>query len=291
MEMKKLSKKINQKQILNELTFQLYPNEIVGLVGRNGAGKTTLFRTIAGQYVADQGEILLNGENVFVENRQKEDIFYVDSSDCFFYPYTLEQIGQFYQLNYCRFRVEFFKKLLRQYQLLHKKKFKELSKGQQGLFLMILAISTDAQYLLLDEPFDGLDIMTKRAVIRLLLEEVAESEKSILISSHNLLELENIVDRVLILQNHQITQDYYLDDLKSSMKKYQFVFSNHVIPDFIRKNGKILENQEHVLIALFQKTNENLLWEIQDTKPVFYEELPLTLEDLFITQMFKNERG
>lgn len=289
MKISHLSKKIQKNSVLENISFEVNPGQIIGIIGRNGSGKTTLFRTIAGDYLPDCGEVWIDEKNIFKYPEKKEQLFYVDPQENFFKSYTLQQISEFYQLNFQQFRKQHFLELCESHHLDCQKRFRELSKGQQGLFLMILAVCSDARYLLLDEPFDGLDVIVRKEVIRLLLQEMAESQRSILISSHNLTELESIVERVLILKDKKMVQDYDLDILREQAKKYQFVFADRKMPGFIREHGKIIEVQGRVLIVLFEQMTEEIEEAIQTAQPIFYEELPLALEDVFTTQLVNAE--
>jgi ABC-2 type transport system ATP-binding protein len=156
-----------------------------------------------------------------------------------------------------------------------------MSKGMQGLFQMILAISSNAKYLLLDEPFDGLDVIVRKKVIRLLLENLSEGRRTALIASHNLNELENIIDRALLLKGSTLSRDYRLEDLREHAKKIQMVFKTKKVPEIIKQNSKALDFQGRVVTALFENFTVELESQIKDLEPLVFEELPLTLEDLF----------
>ncbi|MFW7432520.1 ABC transporter ATP-binding protein [Vagococcus carniphilus] len=151
----------------------------------------------------------------------------------------------------------------------------------QGLFNIILGISSNAQVLILDEPFDGLDVIVKKQVMKLLLNEISLAQKSLLISSHNLIELETLLDRALILKNGKIVNEYHLEEVKGSMKKVQMVFKDKRIPEVIKKNAEILSVQGRVVVGLFKEITPVLKEEINRIEPVLFEEIPITLEDLF----------
>lgn len=146
---------------------------------------------------------------------------------------------------------------------------------------MILALSSNAKYLLLDEPFDGLDVIVRKKVIGLLLENLSDGKRTALIASHNLNELENIINRALLLKGNTITHDYRLEDLREHAKKIQMVFKTKRVPDCVKMNSKALQFQGRVVTALFENFTSKLSEEIQALEPVLFEELPLTLEDLF----------
>ena len=281
MKVMKLSKMIEGKQILNDVHFELKANEIVGLIGRNGSGKTTLFRTLTGQYVPDKGEIELDGISLLTATQSKSELFYIDEAENFLAPYTLKTINQFYRTAYPNFNQDLFLTLTGSHQLPFHVNYHGLSKGMQGLFNMILAISSNARFLLLDEPFDGLDVIVRKDVIGLLLEHISDNQRTALIASHNLNELENLADRVLLLKNQTIIKDYRLEEMRESAKKIQMVFKTKKIPSLVKEHSRLLTIQGRVITAIFEDFNQDLANKIQTLQPVLFEELPLSLEDLF----------
>lgn len=281
MKVMKLSKMIEGKQILNDVHFELKANEIVGLIGRNGSGKTTLFRTLTGQYLPDKGEIELDGISLLTATQSKSELFYIDEAENFLAPYTLKTINQFYRTAYPNFNQDLFLTLTGSHQLPLYVNYHGLSKGMQGLFNMILAISSNARFLLLDEPFDGLDVIVRKDVIGLLLEHISDIQRTALIASHNLNELENLADRVLLLKNQTIIKDYRLEEMRESAKKIQMVFKTKKIPSLVKEHSRLLTIQGRVITAIFEDFNQDLANKIQTLQPVLFEELPLSLEDLF----------
>ena len=281
MKVMKLSKMIEGKQILNDVHFELKSNEIVGLIGRNGSGKTTLFRTLTGQYLPDKGEIELDGISLLTATQSKSELFYIDEAENFLAPYTLKTINQFYRTAYPNFNQDLFLTLTGSHQFPLHVNYHGLSKGMQGLFNMILAISSNARFLLLDEPFDGLDVIVRKDVIGLLLEHISDNHRTALIASHNLNELENLADRVLLLKNQTIIKDYRLEEMRESAKKIQMVFKTKKIPSLVKEHSRLLTIQGRVITAIFEDFNQDLANKIQTLQPVLFEELPLSLEDLF----------
>ncbi|MGM0124912.1 ABC-2 type transport system ATP-binding protein [Enterococcus sp. AZ194] len=281
MKIETISKTINDRLVLKEIDFSVHDNEIIGLIGRNGSGKTSLFRTIAGHYLVDSGDVTIDEQSVFSHPELKPLIFYIDEQIHFFSSYSLKKIGRFYQNAYPNFDEKRFFELIEKQNLPLNRSFRALSKGMQGLFKIILAITTNARYILLDEPFDGLDVIIKKNVIRLLLESLSDGQRTVLISSHNLNELEGIIDRALILKDMTIVQDYQLEEMRAQARKVQMVFKTKKVPHFIKENCKLLRVQGRVIIAVFENYTEEVEQQIREIEPVLFEELPLTLEDLF----------
>lgn len=276
-----LTKTINQKTVLQDITFELLSNEIVGLIGRNGSGKTSLFRLIAGHYLPDAGDILIQEQSIYRHSIIKEQIFFIDEKENFLKSYSLKKINTFYQLSYSTFDQDLFLQLMQQHNLPLQASYRQLSKGMQGLFQMILAISSNAPYLLLDEPFDGLDVIVRKQVIGLLLEHLSENNRTALIASHNLNELESLIDRALLLKDNKINKDYRLEHMRENAKKIQLVFKTKKIPAIVKENSKLIDFQGRVITAVFEHYTPELAAKIQEHNPLVFEELPLSLEDLF----------
>lgn len=276
-----LTKTINQKTVLEDITFELFGNEIVGLIGRNGSGKTSLFRLIAGHYLPDAGDVLIQDQSIYQHSAVKEQIFFIDEKENFLKSYSLKKINTFYQLSYSGFDQDLFLQLMQQHELPLQASYRQLSKGMQGLFQMILAISSNAPYLLLDEPFDGLDVIVRKQVIGLLLEHLSENNRTALIASHNLNELESLIDRALLLKDNKISKDYRLEHMRENAKKIQLVFKTKKIPTIVKENSKLIDFQGRVITAVFEHYTPELAAKIQEHNPLVFEELPLSLEDLF----------
>lgn len=281
MKIDKLYKTIDDYPVLDDISFELKPGEIIGLFGRNGAGKTTLFRVIHNIYKKESGSITINSQPLEDNPDVREQLFYLDEHFNILANQTPESVSVLYQQLYSTFDTEKFNSLLLKHHLDPKKRISAYSKGMQALFKMILAFSTNARYYLLDEPFDGLDIIVRKQVIQLVLNEVSIHQYSVLISSHNLSELELIVDRALILQKNTIIKEYDLTRLRETTRKYQLVLKKKQVPHFIKEEAKIIQVQGRVLILIIDNMTDDFHQRICDLEPVLFEELSVNLEDLF----------
>lgn len=292
MKVNNLQKTIDGQAILEEINFSLNPQEIVGLVGRNGSGKTTLFRTLAGHYLLDGGEVTIAGMDLAKAVEQKTQLFYIDELDNFLKYYSLKKINEFYRLAYPKFDQDRYLALLKENEFHQRMSYRRLSKGMQGLYQMILAISSEANYLLLDEPFDGLDVIVRKKVIALLLDHLATHENcSIMIASHNLAELEGIIDRVLLLKGKSIVKDYSLEQMREHARKLQLVFRRKGVPAFVKEQAKLLSIQGRVVTVIFEEYTSELADQLKAIEPVVMEELPLSLEDLFEANLRQEKMG
>lgn len=249
MKLTNLSKVIDQEIILEAINLTIPKGVIFGIVGRNGSGKTTLFRTIAGHYLPDSGLVTIDQKAIQEFPYLKEAIFYSDTQ---FHPFdymTPRTIGEYYQALYETFDSSLYQQLVADYQLPNKR-YQQYSKGMQGLLMVIAAYASNCKYLIFDEPLDGLDVMIRKQVIDLLLDTISEGQRSILISSHNLVELEKIVDQVAFLKNHTISSTLELEQRKLMTKKIQFVFKQKEIPQTVKDYGRILSVNGRVVIGI-----------------------------------------
>lgn len=285
MKVNHIEKSIDGKLILEDITFELNKGEILGIIGRNGVGKTTLFRTLMNHYTKDKGTIEIDEKDIETNRELYEHLFYLDIQNNPIAKMAPVAIGKYYQKIYSTFDSEKYDKLIATNNLPKNKNYHQFSKGMQGLFNIILAISSNASYLILDEPFDGLDVIVKKQVLKLLLNEISLSDKAVLVSSHNLTELETLLDRALILKDGTIVNEYHLEETKASMKKIQMVFKDKKVPRIIKENAKILTVQGRVMIGLFKEITPEMQQEIDQLNPVLFDEIPITLEDLFSSNL------
>lgn len=283
-----LTKHLHKKFILDGISFEINLGEITGLIGRNGSGKTTLFRTMTHLYQKEQGDVFIEEQSLYKYPKLREKIFYLDENFHFLSNQKPKRIARYYQEFYSNFDMEKYISLMTKYELNQDFKISQYSKGNQALYKMILAFSCRATYYLFDEPFDGLDMIVKKKVLSLLLHEVSFNQCGVMISSHNLIELESLIDHAIILHQGKIYKDFDLDQVKEVSKKYQMVFQKKEVPGLIKQNCQIIQVQGRVLIGIFDKMTDDLYEEILALDPVLFDEVPLTLEDIFASQ-FTNE--
>ena len=282
-------KTIEKKSILTAISFTQNLGEIIGLVGRNGVGKSTLLRCIAGSYQLDDGQVLIDQTDVAVQPEMRTQLFYLDEAHLFFKGNQLLQIGRYYAQAYPDFDTDQLTDLLAMYHLDGHQRYQQMSKGMQGLFNIILAVCSHARYLLLDEPFDGLDVIVRKNIIRLLLDHVGQTQTAVLITSHNLVELDQLIDRTLILKETKIIKDYQLEQLRQTDRKLQIVLKTNTIPALFKEAGRVLSVSGRVMVVYFPNYSDELAAQIQAYEPVLCESLPITLEDLFEANLVTEE--
>lgn len=277
----KLSKTIDHRAIIEDISFDWQPGEIMGLVGRNGVGKTTLFRTMSRQYLPESGCVTIDDHDLVREPLYQRQLFFIDTQYNFLGNYRLRELPDFYSLVYTGFDQQRYRDLLAHFKLDPQDQYRRLSKGMRALVNVILALTSNATYIILDEPFDGLDVIVRENIASMVIDEVADQTKGFLISSHDLNELDGLSDRVLLLKDSRLAHDYNLEDVRAKAKKVQLVFKDKQIPALLKDNSQLIRVSGRVLVVVFPDYTADLDQQLRALQPVLFEELPLTLEDLF----------
>lgn len=282
---KGLDKSFEHVHALSNINMHINKGSIYGLVGTNGSGKTTLLKHIAGIIRPDKGEISINGMPLSDDDVLKDKVFFIPDELFFYGNYTIEDMCRLYRGLYSDWNQDRFDNLVNVLELKKGIKISRFSKGVQKQVIFSLGMSTMPDVLLLDEPVDGLDPIVRRVVWDLIVDDVAERNMTVLISSHNLREIESICDTVGILSKGELVLQRDLDDLRSNVHKIQVAFSEKPENPYLEldilsqtKSGSI-----DILIA------RNSAKEIEDvlgrSKPLILDLMPLTLEEIFIYEL------
>lgn len=285
-EVRQVTKKFGELEVLKGLHLNMRKGSIYGLVGSNGAGKTTLLKLLAGIYRPDKGSILLDGKPVFENIQVKEQIFFIPDELFYFNQYSIRETADFFRQVYPTWDENRFTELAGVFGIDVKRRVTKLSKGMKRQVSFWLALSVKPRVLILDEPLDGLDPMIRSKVKKLLMADVAEREMSILISSHNLRELEDICDYMGILHDGAILIESELDTLKSGISKVQTAFSAG-LPEGLQNAGNILyqEKRGSVHLLIMRGDEQDIKTQVQNFQPLLLDVLPLTFEEIFVYEM------
>lgn len=277
-----VSKRYNKEQVLNCCSVMLESNKIYGLLGENGAGKTTLLRLIAGIFSVDSGSILLNNQKIYENIHIKQQIYFVSDETYFPFGATLKSLKKDYMQIYPNFDGNCFDMLVQLLQLDVKKSVNDFSKGMKRQVALILGLSIDCKLLLIDESFDGLDIKTRHDFKKIIVDLMQKREMSIVISSHNLSELELLCDEIIVLENGCLEKCDSVEQLKNMIFKVNVIFKNDEILPF-----KILQKTQNGKINTFyvQDEEKNIHQYFEAKDVVFYEIIPCTLEEVFVLKM------
>ena len=283
-ETKKLVKTFDGFKALNELDINVPKGSVYGLVGPNGAGKSTVIRHLAGIYRQDSGEVLIDGQPVYENNAVKSRIAYIPD-EIFYYPQAgIEDMMRFYKSIYPKFSAERFEKLRASFELDSKRPMRKLSKGMQKQAAFWLALSLCPEIVILDEPVDGLDPVMRRQVWSLLMADVAENGTTVLVSSHNLRELEDVCDHVGILNHGRMLTERSLSELQDNIVKIQLALADGgELPSDLNilhesRTGRVRQ-------LILRGTAEELTNRISAVSPLFMDVVPLTLEEIFIYEL------
>ncbi len=279
-------KEFNGFRALDGVNMQVGKGAIYGLVGPNGAGKSTLIRHITGVYKADEGEVLVAGEPVYENRNAKGKFAYIPDDLFYFMQADTMEMKRFYQGMYRTFDDKLFYRMQEFFPNIDvKRNIRRLSKGMQKQVAFWLAICCKPEILILDEPVDGLDPVMRRQLWSIVMSEVAEHEMTVLVSSHNLRELEDVCDHVGIMHNGKIMIESSLTELQGSVCKVQIACKTGApkLPEGFEVLHMSNTGRVYTLIIRgdAKKAQEALYRE----NPTIVDILPLTLEEIFIYEM------
>ena len=280
LEMKNVVKTFGTFRALDDLSLTVPKGAVYGLVGPNGAGKSTAIRHMTGVYRADSGSVMLEGQPIFENPQAKGRIGYIPD-DVFYYPSaTLEEMHRFYRGIYPKFDEDLYNRMKEIFLLPEKTPIRRYSKGMQKQAAFHLTVSTRPEVLILDEPVDGLDPVMRRQVMSVILADVAEHGTTVLISSHNLRELEDVCDHVGIMDHGKMLLERSLADMQGNTHKLQIVGDTPAGLEILHESTS---GRLKTLIVRGQA------WEISTkasaAKPAYYDLLPLSLEEIFIYEL------
>ena len=280
LELKNVTKSFGKFKALDDLTMTVPKGCVYGLVGPNGAGKSTAIRLLTGLYRPDSGSITLEGMPIYENPVAKMRMGYIPD-DIFYFPSaSMEEMRSFYKGIYPSFDDALYDKLFDVFQLPKKGAIRRFSKGMQKQAAFHLCICTRPEVLILDEPVDGLDPVMRRQVWSLILSDVAQYETTVLISSHNLRELEDICDHVGIMDHGKMLLERSLADMQGSTHKLQLVGDTPEGLDILH------ESQNGRLKTLVVRGDaKEITLKVSASDPIYFDVLPLSLEEIFIYEL------
>ena len=279
LEMKNVTKTFDGFAALDDLSMTVPKGAVYGLVGPNGAGKSTAIRHLTGVYRQDKGEVLMEGQKIYENPAVKTRIGYIPDEIFYFPSASLEDMHRYYRGLYPNFDDELYRRLQEVFHL-PKGQIRRFSKGMQKQAAFHLTICTRPDVLILDEPVDGLDPVMRRQVWSLILSDVAQRGTTVLISSHNLRELEDICDHVGIMDHGKMLLERSLADMQGATHKVQLVGEIPEDLDVLHESGS---GRMQTLIV--RGDAEELRSRIVAANPTYFDILPLSLEEIFIYEL------
>ena len=285
-EVKNLVKTFDGFTALDSATLTVPKGAVYGLVGPNGAGKSTLLRHITGVYKQDSGQVTVCGIPVYENRHAKERIVSIPDDWFYYNQSTIWEMAKLYAGMYPQFDRERFNNLRELFRLPEKKPIRRMSKGMQRQAAFWITMSCMPEYLVLDEPVDGLDPVMRRQVWQVLLDDVSARGTTVLLSSHNLRELEDVCDHVGIMDKGKVLLERTLSDLQDNTVKIQVAYKTAEEPT-LPAELQVLHHSRvgRVHTYIMRGSSEEICRRMQITDPVLLEAIPLTLEEIFIYEL------
>ena len=281
-----VSKSYESIPVIKNINLELKQGSIFGLIGANGAGKTTLIKTLCGIYAPDTGHVRLHDKDVYNDSDIRQNIAYVPDNITFYNNFTVKDMKDFYKNIYRNWDEDRYKTLREVFTFDEKKRIKHLSKGMKTQLLLLIALSCKPEVILMDEPTSGLDPFIRKEVLNLIVQDVSSRSTSVLISTHNVSELEQICDTVGFIDKGELKLQQDMDNLKTAYKKIQIAFKDEMSEEFKRefkphiskKHGKIYEIIVNMDYEIFESN-------VKKYQPLFVEHIDMTLEEIFLFKM------
>lgn len=291
-EIKDIVKTFGYKKVLNHLNLTIPTGSIFGLIGPNGAGKSTLLYLLNGISKPNEGCVLYDGLEVFENPDVKKDIMLI-SDDPYYFPHaTIETMKDFYKTWYPSFNETTYNRFLNIFSLPLHKPIKDFSKGMKRQTMLAIALAIAPKYLLLDEAFDGLDPVMRLTFKRAITSLIENKEMTVIISSHNLRELEDICDYFGILDNGMISTSGDLFETKDHIHKIQIAFKDELDKDrFDHLDLLSFKKQSRVINMVVKGDIEEIKKYLYALNPLMLEVLPVNLEEIFIYEMERKGYG
>lgn len=279
-------KKFGTFKALDGFDMHVEKGSIYGLVGSNGAGKTTIINHLTGALFADSGTVEIDGMPVFENASLKQRVLSIADDWYFYGSYTIKEMAAFYESIYKNFNRERYEKLGKYFAIEENRQIRRLSKGMKKQVAFRLVLSCMPDVLILDEPLDGLDPVMRKQIMNIIINDVAEREMTVLVSSHNLRELEDICDHVGIIHKGKMVIEKPLYDLKGTVHKYQIAFEGE-LPEEISERLDVLHTSKiGSVYTLIVKGDTDIADEvIKKYSPLIFDKVSLTLEEVFIYEL------
>ena len=280
-----ITKKFDDLTALDSVNISVATGSIFGLVGSNGAGKSTLMRVMSGVYAADGGQITIDGEDIAHRPDVRKHLVYVPD-DLYFLPgANMNSMAQLCRNTRAQFDDKLYESLSEKFEASRTKPIRSMSKGMKRQAALILALASKPDILLIDETFDGLDVIKRHGMREVLCEAVADRGLTVIMATHSMREVDDLCDSLAMLHKGRITLQSELDEAKSALVKVQIAFNGDFGQDDVSFDGaKIVsfEKDGAVATVIYENERQQVEYALAAKNPILISVLPLSLEEVFI---------
>ena len=280
-----ITRKFETVTALDAVSLTVDTGRIFGLVGSNGAGKSTLMRVMSGVLTPDSGQILIDGRDTAHRPSVRRGLVYVPD-DLYFLPNAgMDRMAQLCRSTRGAFDGERYEALAEKFGADRKKPLRTMSKGMKRQAALILALSSRPDILLIDETFDGLDVIRRQGMRELLCEEVAERGMTVILATHSMREVDDLCDTLAMLHQGHVTLQSELDEAKSALVKVQIAFNEAFDRDTLDFEGARIvhfEKNGGVATVVYENERQQVEYALSAMNPVLLTVLPVSLEEVFI---------
>jgi ABC-2 type transport system ATP-binding protein len=285
-QLKHVTKRFDGCVALDDLTLSVPKGSVYGLIGPNGAGKSTAIRHMVGAYRPDSGEVLVDGKPVYENPAVKSRIAVIPDDFYYFASASAWDMMKFYRSIYPSFSTERYEKLRPAFSEVDPRRpIRRLSKGMQKQVAFWLALSCMPELLVLDEPVDGLDPVMRRQVWSLMKKDVEQRGTTVLVSSHNLRELEDVCGYVGVLSHGKLLLERSLSELQDNVVKIQIVFDGELPRLPAGMEVLHVSSIGRIYTLIVRGTAAEVKNRLATLGPIFMEAIPLNLEEIFIYEL------
>jgi len=285
-EVRGVSKSFREIKAVDKVSFTVKEQSIFGLIGTNGAGKSTMLRLLAGVLKADEGEIFVDNEPVYDNVAVKRKVYFIADEPYFFSNAHAQEMEIYLSTIFHDFKRDDFYTYLENFQLEKRRKINTFSKGMKKQLALICGICANTKYLLCDETFDGLDPVMKQGAKSIFAKEMESRGLTPIIASHNLRELEDVCDHVGLLHRGGILLSRDLEEMKGNVQKIQCVFKSPEDEERLLSCLEVKRNEKRgsLCVMTINGNREEVMAAFASVGTNFYEVIPLSLEEIFISE-------
>lgn len=285
LEVKNLYKSFDDNLILENISLNFETSKIYGILGINGAGKSTILRTLSGIYIGDKGCVTLDNEDVYENIKAKSEIFYLPDENTYLPCETIDSNIKYYKTIYNTFDNDLYESLNDLFKLDTKKSLKSFSKGMKKQAQLMITLSFVPRYLILDETFDGLDPLIRIKIKKYLIDIVEEKNICIIISTHNISDIENLIDFLVIVNNKKVEVSNVFDGENEKYFKAQLCFKGDFDINDIKLNFKEKNKIGSIHTIIFENSKEEIEREINKHNPIVFDITNVTKEEFFMLEV------